>query len=536
MSNNIRSLCKRKGLQHSLFQEMQDLHQQNGGIDSECATLLAESYLLSPAAIFGSTSFYDFLRADEAGIDAHLCDGTSCVISATQATNKQLVLDHYQADTIGRVKCLGLCYSGGGFMHRDKVLAGDLTNQLANTAQPEAKESSPPYYCKSRESIFTDIILDLDEFYGLCISKKNAINAELRISQLQGRGGGAFLFWKKLVATKEMMGEKLVVCNADEGDPGAFSDKYLLEQQPHKVLGGMYAAALSIGATRGFIYIRKEYPRARTTFAKAIADFEATTAFKTDCFQCTIVSGSGSYVCGEETALLNSIEGLRPEVRVRPPYPAQQGLYDQPTLLSNVETFACIPSILKNGSAKFAALGSNKSKGNKLISLDHGFAQPGVYEVELGMALQDLIDHAGGFSKPTKALQIGGPLGGIVPTSCSDLSVDYESFTAQGFLLGHGGIIAIPRDFSMFKFMLHLFQFMAMESCGKCFPCRLGTKKGHTMLVNASLENPIDTTVFMDLLDTMEHASLCGLGAGVALPIRNIMTHFSGEIRPYFSS
>jgi NADH-quinone oxidoreductase subunit F len=200
-----------------------------------------------------------------------------------------------------------------------------------------------------------------------------------------------------------------------------------------------------------------------------------------------VIKAAGAYVCGEETALLNSIEGKRGEVRTRPPYPAQQGLFNRPTVVNNVETLACVPWVVANGGAAFAKLGSEKSNGSKLVCLDSGFKRPGMYEVECGNRCAKVIDElGGGFSRPTKALHIGGPLGGIVPLhKINALSIDFESFQKEGFLLGHASVLSIPQDFPMVEYLEHLFEFTSLESCGKCFPCRIGSTRGKELIVGA---------------------------------------------------
>lgn len=224
-------------------------------------------------------------------------------------------------------------------------------------------------------------------------------------------------------------------------------------------------------------------------------------------------------------------------MRTRPPYPTEEGLFGQPTVLSNVETFAAVPWILQHGGKKFAAIGTEQSTGTKLISLDHSFNHPGVHEVELGIPLQQLInEYGGGFHAAVKAIQIGGPLGCVVPLhKVADLALDFESFSQHGFQLGHAGIIGIPEEFPMIDFLRHLFAYMANESCGKCVPCRLGTKKGHALLIAASKDTPIVDDTFSDLLATLEAGSLCGLGAGLPLPVRNILHYFADELAQYFS-
>jgi NADH-quinone oxidoreductase subunit F len=255
-------------------------------------------------------------------------------------------------------------------------------------------------------------------------------------------------------------------------------------------------------------------------------------------FRFKVIKAQGAYICGEETALLSSIEGQRPEVRIRPPYPAQKGLFNLPTVVNNVETIANLPFILSNGGNEFAAIGTSKSTGTKLISLDGYFNSPGIYEVPMGTPLSRVINELGaGFRKPIKALHIGGPLGGLVPVSkINDLTIDFESFAQQGFLLGHASIVCIPQEFPILLYIEHLFEFTAHESCGKCFPCRLGSTRGKELLRKARTENSsIDTVLFTDLLETLEIGSLCMLGGGLPLPVKNALHYFEDELKSYFT-
>jgi NADH-quinone oxidoreductase subunit F len=367
---------------------------------------------------------------------------------------------------------------------------------------------------------------------------------ELKTSGLRGRGGAGFPIAIKLDGCKKAKGkQKFIVCNADEGDPGAYSDRYLLEQQPHSVLLGMMIAGYITGADTGVVYIRGEYPEAISITQQAIDDLHANGLLGNNIlnsgfnFQFKVIGAQGAYICGEETALLSSIEGQRPEVRVRPPYPVQQGLFNKPTVVNNVETLACIPYIIKNGGAKFASIGIGKSTGTKLISLDGFFIQPGIYEVEMGTPLSVVINElGGGFHSKIKAMHIGGPLGGLVPVEkINDLTIDFESFNKNGFLLGHASVVCIPECFPVVKYLEHLFAFTAHESCGKCFPCRLGSTRGAEMLKKAQeTDYKIDRTLFDDLIETLEIGSLCALGGGLPLPVKNALQYFDEELSVYF--
>jgi NADH-quinone oxidoreductase subunit F len=293
------------------------------------------------------------------------------------------------------------------------------------------------------------------------------------------------------------------------------------------------------------LYIRAEYPDSVRIINEAIEELHAAGLLGSNIlgsgfnFTLKSIKGAGAYICGEETALLASIEGQRPEVRTRPPFPTIEGLFRRPTIVNNVETFANLHAILSMGGKEFAKIGTPQSTGPKLISLDSHFVKPGIYEVAMGTPLGEVIALAGGFKTAIKAIQIGGPLGGIVPLSQVDqLTVDFESFKKAGFLLGHAGVVSIPESMPMIEYIQHLFQFTADESCGKCFPCRLGSTRGKELIAKARGDSSykIDRELITDLLDTMEQTSLCALGGGVPLPIKNALQYFSAELEPYFKN
>ncbi len=535
MSKNLRALSARHARGKTLFQALTETLEDTVGTQQTRLTALASARLVSPATLLGSASFYDFLYTQGTTKRAYLCNGTSCRLSGKQPGALETLSQHHASHEIGEATCLGHCYCGGAYWQNGCTYDAAHGPGMPDSAGDGA--TGVPFFPATTASLFADDISSLDEFYQAAFLSADRIIDALSASGLRGRGGAGFYFADKLSTCAGMPpGRKYVVCNGDEGDPGAFSDRYLLEQTPHRVLMGMLAAGLAAGADTGYLYIRAEYPEALRCMAEAINAFEATTAYARGGFQFHLICGAGSYICGEETALLNSIEGLRPEVRVRPPYPAQEGLFGKPTLLSNVETFAAIPWILQHGGTAFADLGTKNSTGTKLVCLDAGFNKPGVHEVEMGTSLQTVLNElGGGFRRTTKAVQVGGPLGGIVPLEhIAALTLDFESFAREGFLLGHAGIIAIPQDFPMIDLLRHLFAYMASESCGKCLPCRLGTEKGYHMLQQACAGSPLDKALFDELLDTLELGSLCALGGGLPLPVRNVLQYFSTELEEYF--
>ena len=492
----------------------------------------AQSFF-SPSVEEGSKSFYDFTRHENEHKKVHVCCGTACMVAGGQEQVQARLGEHFSEEEIGHVCCVGRCYENRGFMYNDATYSGNDIDTIAEiiAGNNGLAGSACPVDLLARESMLTPRSLDLKEMYLLAATysdKPQKLINEIQSAQLRGRGGAGFPIYLKLASFSAATGTyRYIVCNADEGDPGAYSDRYLLEQQPHLVLFGMLVCGLANNATEGIIYIRYEYPEALAKIEAAIDELKSYSPFT---FR--IYKGHGAYVCGEETALINSIEGQRPEVRVRPPYPTFEGLFGMPTLLSNVETFANFFWILAHGGERFARYGSAESRGNKLVCLDSCFNKPGVYEVELGTSLAKIIASAGGFTTPLKAVQIGGPLGGIIPVGKAEtMNLDFESLHASGFLMGHAGIVGIPEHFSMLQYICHLLKFARDESCGKCFPCRIGSQRAYE-LVSTALDNnePVSFALLEEILWTMEKGSLCALGGGLPLPIKNVLMYFSDEL------
>ena len=536
-NKNIRSLSYRKEFDENLFESIAALAEKTA--TEEEYHEISKRFMIDDSVVFGTASFYDFLRPENQNKTVHVCNGTACMVAGTQKKLTKNLTTLIDAEKIGHAPCLGHCHQSHAFLYDDKTYSASTTVQLENIiSTKKSQENSYTIDCNTTP-ILTSSIKDISNFYALADRFKNKqqqVIDELKTSNLRGRGGAGFPFYFKLDAViKESSNQKYIVCNADEGDPGAYSDMYLMEHQPHKVLFGMLMAGLTVGADTGVLYIRREYPDSVRKIHAAIEELKALNLLNG--FRFKIIRGQGSYVCGEETALLNSIEGLRPEVRVRPPYPAQYGLYGKPTVLSNVETFANIHWILENGGDTYANLGNGKSTGTKLVSLDSFFKQPGIYEIEMGTSLQSVFDDFGkGFKSDIKAVQIGGPLGGIIPLhKIADLTLDFESLGNHGFLLGHASVVSIPTNFPMIQFLEHLLEFTADESCGKCYPCRIGSHRGYEMLKKAQHEDyKIDRKLFDDLIETLEIGSLCALGGGIPLPIKNGLEYFEEELKTYF--
>jgi len=538
-NKNIRSLSSRKELDDNLFENIAELSHLNA--PKKDFQELAKRFLLDDSVIAGTASFYDFTRESNRAKKIHVCSGTACMVANTQNKLHKNIATHFNTNEIGHAACLGRCHSNNAFMYNDKTYTAEDKEQLQSILKHKQQQENKYNVACNTTPILTSKIENIEAFYTLAETfkkKPQQVIQEIKTSNLRGRGGAGFPFWFKLDAViKEESTQKYIVCNADEGDPGAYSDMYLMEHQPHKVLFGMYIAGLTVGANTGVLYIRGEYPDSIRIVQEAILALKATNLIGD--FRFKIISGQGSYVCGEETALLNSIEGLRPEVRVRPPYPAQYGLFGKPTVLSNVETFANLHWILKNGGSEYAALGTEQSTGTKLVSLDSFFNKPGMYEIEMGTSLETIFNNFGkGLKSDVKGFQIGGPLGGIVPMhKIGELTLDFESLNSNGFLLGHASFVSIPSDFPMIKFLEHLLEFTADESCGKCYPCRIGSFRGMELLQKAQNSTyKINRQLFDDLLETLEIGSLCALGGGIPLPIKNALQYFNEELQHYFTS
>jgi bidirectional [NiFe] hydrogenase diaphorase subunit len=364
---------------------------------------------------------------------------------------------------------------------------------------------------------------------------------EIAKSGLRGRGGAGYptgLKWTTVA--KAVDSKKYIVCNADEGDPGAFMDRSVLESDPHRVLEGMAIAAYAVGASHGYIYIRAEYPLAVKHLKTAIRQAERLGLLGQDIcgatfsFRVEIRLGAGAFVCGEETALIASIEGGRGMPRPRPPYPAERGLWGHPTLINNVETFANIAPIIRNGGAWFSGIGTEKSKGTKVFALAGAICNTGLIEVPMGTSLRDIIFEIGGGipdGKQFKAVQTGGPSGGCIPEKHLDSPVDYESLAKLGSIMGSGGMIVMDETSSMVDVARYFMEFSMSESCGKCVPCRTGTAHMHDLLkkIAAGEGSPRDIDLLRRLCDLVKHTSLCGLGQSAPNPVLSTLEYFSGE-------
>ena len=364
------------------------------------------------------------------------------------------------------------------------------------------------------------------------------IVADVLASGLRGRGGAGFpagIKWRTVLEAEA--DQKYVCCNADEGDSGTFADRMLMEGDPFTLLEGMAIAGLATGATQGLIYVRSEYPDAIAILRTAI-DIARVDGWLGDdvlgsgrAFDVRVVEGAGSYVCGEETAMLESLEGKRGMVRPKPPIPALQGLFGKPTLVNNVLTLAAVPGIMADGAAAYQALGMDRSRGTQVFQLAGNIARGGIVEFAFGVTLGELVEGYGGGTRsgrPLRAVQVGGPLGAYLPADTLDVPMDYEALAAAGGLLGHGGIVAFDDTVDMAAQARFAMEFCAAESCGKCTPYRIGSTRGVEVIdrITAGIDRDRNLVLLEDLCTTMTDGSLCAMGGLTPLPVRSALAHF----------
>jgi len=544
VSKNISNLSGRVGLKNNLFNKISENVLSNSPKDIKD---IAKEYNLGVSTLHGAESFYEFLRPAHREKKAFVCNGSACMCAGTQEKLKETLKEKLGNDKVGEMFCLGHCYENNAFHYNgenyagkdiekiDQILKGEKINQDKFFSKSFATTS---FLMDDKLSSISQVEQHLAQF--LKLDKKEIIKSLLD-SNLTGRGGAGFPTGMKWdFCSKAVSEKKYVVCNADEGDSGAFSDRYLLEDQPLKVLFGMIICGYVIGSNEGVLYIRGEYPKSIEAINGCINELKKSgllgenilgTNFS---FDLNICIGQGAYICGEETALIASIEGRRAEVDVRPPFPVTEGLYKKPTVVNNVETLAAATGILINGAEKFSAIGNKKSAGTKLVCLDSFFNNPGVYEIDMGTPMSKIFNEiGGGYKEEIKAFQVGGPLGGVVPLEeINNLNLDFQEFTAKGFMLGHASVVCIPKDFPMIEYIHHLFEFSAEESCGKCFPGRLGSYRGKEMFDQAKKKTAkIPLKLLNELLVTMQKGCLCALCGAIPTPIMNILKYFGDEMK-----
>ena len=358
---------------------------------------------------------------------------------------------------------------------------------------------------------------------------------------LRGRGGAGFptgIKWRTVADASA--DQKYIACNADEGDSGTFSDRLLMEGDPCCLIEGMLIAGFAVAASKGYIYLRSEYPLTRLILARALDNARESGWLGENIqgsgfdFDIELHLGAGSYVCGEETAMLESLEGKAGIVRYKPPLPAHEGLFGKPTVINNVVTLASVPNIINLGSGRYASLGVNRSKGTLAFQLAGNIKRGGLVEKAFGITLRELIDDWGGGTasgRPVKAVQVGGPLGAYIPAEQLDTPLDYEAFVEIGAMIGHGGIVVFDDTVNMAQMARFAMEFCAIESCGKCTPCRIGSVRGVEVIdrIIDGIDRDKNYALLTDLCDTMEDASLCAMGGLTPFPVRSALKYFAGD-------
>jgi NADH:ubiquinone oxidoreductase subunit F (NADH-binding)/NADH:ubiquinone oxidoreductase subunit E len=507
---------------------------------------LAEQIGFPEATVRSVISYYSDLHRIKPEI--RVCQGTSCKLAGADSLAQTLETSH----KCQRVYCLGYCDRSPAVLDsHDRLFFGQTAANLGVNSTPKPEEGNQPQLsvrCLAPEPFVTRRITEDYSSWtkaraaGAYTAFLNALNqtpedvlSTIEQSGERGRGGGGFPTGKKWRSCAETKADtRYVVANGDEGDPGSYIDRVLMENDPHGIIEGMLVCGYAVGASQGIIFIRSEYPTAITRMREAIAEARQAGIFGSEAnfpFEISIFPGMGSYVCGEETAMLAAIEGLRGEVQIRPPYPTVEGLYGKPTVVNNVETLVNIPLILTKGAEAYAKLGTESSSGTKAMSLNHGFARPGIVEVEFGLTLRELIEAAGGSAdgKPLEGVILGGPMGSLLLPNQWNVPICYGKMAEQGIQLGHGGLVALPQGTDYQALLLHWLQFMVDESCGKCVPCALGSKQALDLATN-HLHEPECQTRLKRLLEVIEKGSLCAFGQYTPQPMWEMIEYFGDRI------
>lgn len=517
---------------------------RSASLEGRDAAQMARDWKLPVASVRGAMSWYSDLHSDPQSI--RVCVGTSCLLAGGDELATSLAVQH----NCRPVHCLGYCDRSPALLLPDHTVVAGCNSHMGSTHSSMVDGQSafsPPaptdVRCAARTAIATARLSDggcadlsfarsLGAYESIAHTLKASpekVLAAVEQSGIRGRGGAGFPTGRKWRTCAEASGDyKYIIANGDEGDPGSFIDRELMERDPHGILEGMILAAHAIGACRGIVFIRSEYPQAFACMRSAVDQGYAAgllgksiggTALS---FDVQVVHGLGGYVCGEETALLNALEGQRGEARPRPPYPASEGLFGRPTVVDNVETLVNIPWIVRHGAAAYRAMGTPESPGTKALCLNHGFARPGIVEVEFGTPLRHVIDELAGGAAAGRELEtilLGGPMGSFVDPAEWDVPVCIDAMAKRGIRLGHGGMVAIPDETKYSTLLHHFLKFMKEESCGKCVPCRVGTLRAFEL---ARTERPFANEI-EKVLHIMEQASLCGFGRETPGPVQQLM-------------
>ena len=544
MPSDAELLAKWRARPAPLLPLLHDFHERDGHLSEGALRVIADDLRIPIADLFGTVTFYHHFSRDEEGYDRpRVCTGPICALLG--AGELLATLPKAKA-----MPCPGRCDEPIPVLDRDRVLCGKTVAELSSRPSP-LPPAPPP---EVEECVFAHIrapgraTLDgyraTGGYAGLTAARRRGADALLDVidaSGLTGRGGAGFPTGRKWRAVAEASGEpKTIVCNADEGEPGCFKDRALMDYDPHAVIEGMIAAGFATGASRGFIYLRYEYPDTLRILETALEEARAAGLLGPEAlgagrpFELWVRRGAGAYICGEETSLLNSLEGKHPFPRNRPPFPVTHGYEDLPTVVNNVETLASVPHILVRGADWFRGLGIGDHAGTKVISLSGDVIRPGNYEVPMGFPLLRLIDEwAGGVpgGRKIQAVTMAGLSGGFLAADDLNVTLDEPDIRSRGSFLGAGGIMVFDDSRDMIEVAHSAMEFFAEESCGKCFPCRIGTQRLTERLHGGG---PSEIAAWIDevhdLGDTMIQTSACGLGQAAPLITESLIRYFPERV------
>ncbi|HET7120732.1 MAG TPA: NAD(P)H-dependent oxidoreductase subunit E [Solirubrobacterales bacterium] len=548
MSRNLVELIRRHHAVEAptALEVLKDAVADHGEVTDADRVRAAELSGLPEAAVYGVSTFYDDLLAPRGERHLRVCTGTACFAATGDAHVRDaeaglgIGLGERSDDgsvSLAETVCLGFCHSAPALRDGDLVDAGP--DVVARALAGETRAAAEPEW----ESLLPEPVLTRPgDWSGLrrAVAElgAEALLDEVEAANVRGRGGAGFPAGTKWRFAREAAGaEKFIVANGDEGDPGSYIDKYLMERSPGLVLEGMALAAFAVGASHGFVLCRSEYPLSKPALEAEAERARAEGLLGADVlgsgfsFDVTVLEGAGSYVVGEETALLQCIQGLRGTVTARPPFPAERGIYGMPTVVNNIETLANVPFVARRGAEAYRDLSpESDTAGSKLVCFNERFARPTVVEVPFGISVRELCEEVAGGLRDggaIKAVQIGGPLAGILPAAKLDTAFDFDALAAEGCMVGHGSILAFDEGTSMRDVARHLLRFGAHESCGKCFPCRIGLRRAHEEF---AADGPVDRARLEALLEALEVGSLCAHGGGMPAPLRSLIAHFPEEL------
>ena len=570
------TLAKYADVDGSLITILQAAQELYGYLSSDLINHIACRTGVKPAKVMGVVTFYTQFRTSEVGKHLILlCQGTACHVNGSAAiedTIRELLNvreGEISADgmfTYSNVACLGCCSLAPAMMIDDKIY-GKLTREkvaaildgLKNGADVSefsaSSEEREPIFetdtkialknCGSIDPNLIDDYITVEGYKAIekCVremSPEDVID-EMKRSEIGGRGGAGFPTWFKWNAARGSAGEKkYVICNADEGDPGAFMDRAIIEGDPHAMIEGMLIAAYAIGSDEGIVYVRAEYPQAIAQLEIALNQarergFLGENIFGSEfSFDIRIKAGAGAFVCGEETALIASLEGERGMPRLKPPFPAQKGYWQKPSNINNVETFANVPWIIRNGGEAFATIGTENSKGTKVFALTGKIANGGLVEVPMGQTIRDVVFGVGGGikdGKSFKAVQLGGPSGGCIPAELLDTEIDYKSLAETGAIMGSGGMVVMDETTCMVDMARFFLDFTCKESCGKCTHCRVGNRRMLEILerICDGDGREGDIELLSELAEQIKEGSLCALGQTAPNPVLTTLKYFRNE-------